>query len=95
MNTKISSPCSASDAVIAADADAMLDALFERELQQQERLHRQILLFTRREELLRRRRQTAIVATLVNISSVAALLILAFVWQFYFPVAQAVAAMLP
>ena len=73
----------------------MLDALIERELQQQERLRQHVRSLAMREELMRRRRQTAIVATLVNITSVAALLILALVWQFYFPVAEAVAAMLP
>ena len=85
----------ANDADISINGQSLTDAIIERELQQQQRLRQQMRLFSQRAELRRRRRQTAVVATLVNISSVAALLILAFVWQFYFPIAEAVAAILP
>ena len=75
--------------------EARIDALVERELQSQERLMARMRAFRQRDELMRRRRQTAIVTSLVNITSVAALLAVALIWQFYFPVAAAVAALVP
>ena len=85
----------ADDADIRFSSESLMDAIIERELQQQQRLRRQIYIFGQRDELRRRRRHTAVVATLVNITSVAALLLIALVWQFYFPLAEAVASILP
>ncbi len=72
-----------------------IDALVERELQQQELLRSRMLRLRAQQQAAQRRRQTAIVTSLVNIGSVAALLAVALIWQFYFPVAAAVAALIP
>ncbi len=95
MKTTLIPPTPQSDATVIVGSEPMLDALIERELQQQQELQRHIRLLAQREALMRRRRQTTIVAALINITSVAALIAIALVWQFYFPMAQAVAAMLP
>ncbi|MBQ7442874.1 MAG: hypothetical protein IJS59_03280 [Bacteroidaceae bacterium] len=96
MNTNITPPTPRhADTAYVVGNEHMLDALIERELQQQEMLRLRISHLAKRNEMMRRRRQTTIVATLINVTSVAALIALAFVWQFYFPMAQAVAAILP
>jgi len=95
MNDNTLSTTTTADSDLRTNSDALMDAIIERELQQQQRLRRQMNIFMQRNEMRRRRRQTAVVATLVNITSVAALLFIALVWQFYFPLAQAVASILP
>jgi len=95
MNDNTLSTTTTADSDLRTNSDALMDAIIERELQQQQRLRRQMNIFMHRNEMRRRRRQTAVVATLVNITSVAALLFIALVWQFYFPLAQAVASILP
>jgi hypothetical protein len=95
MNNNTLSTTTTADSDLRTNSDALMDAIIERELQQQQRLRRQMNIFMHRNEMRRRRRQTAVVATLVNITSVAALLFIALVWQFYFPLAQAVASILP
>ncbi len=95
MNNNTLSTTTTADSDLRTNSDALMDAIIERELQQQQRLRRQMNIFMQRNEMRRRRRQTAVVATLVNITSVAALLFIALVWQFYFPLAQAVASILP